>query len=116
MGGLAFTWWARIHLGTLWSGNVTRKPDHHIIDTGPYGLVRHPIYTGLLVALYATALDRGSVLTIAGATVLTLAFAVKAGLEERFLGAELGAEIYGDYRRRVPMLCRSGLYDALAVD
>ena len=104
LAGLAFTWWARIHLGTLWSGNVTRKPDHHIVDTGPYGLVRHPIYTGLLVALYATALDRGSVLAIAGAAVLTLAFAIKARLEERFLGAELGAETYGGYRRRVPML------------
>ncbi len=54
--GLAFTWWARLHLGTLWSGRVTRKADHRIIDSGPYGIVRHPIYTGILVAIYATVL------------------------------------------------------------
>src|SRR5882762_1334359 len=37
--GLAFCWWARIHLGRLWSGAVTRKADHKVIDTGPYALV-----------------------------------------------------------------------------
>ncbi len=47
--GLVFTWWARLHLGRLWSSSVTRKADHHIVDTGPYGLVRHPIYTGVIV-------------------------------------------------------------------
>ena len=42
--GFAFCWWARIHLGKLWSGTITRKADHH-------GLVRHPIYTGILLAV-----------------------------------------------------------------
>ena len=46
--GLLFTWWARIHLGRLWSSSVTRKADHHVVDTGPYGIVRHPIYTGII--------------------------------------------------------------------
>jgi protein-S-isoprenylcysteine O-methyltransferase Ste14 len=102
--GLAFTWWARIHLGTLWSGRVTRKADHRVVDTGPYGLVRHPIYTGILVAIYASALLRIGVFGIAGAAVLTLSFVIKARLEERFLMQELGAEAYEGYRRRVPML------------
>ena len=48
--GLAFSWWARLHLGRLWSGTVTAKAEHRVIDTGPYRLVRHPIYTGLLLA------------------------------------------------------------------
>ena len=102
--GLAFTWWARVHLGTLWSGRVTRKADHHIVDTGPYGIVRHPIYTGILVAIYATVLLRPGVLGIAGAALLTASFVVKLRLEERFLMQELGAEAYEGYRRRVPML------------
>ena len=104
LGGLGFTWWARIHLGTLWSGNITRKANHRIVDSGPYGLVRHPIYTGLMVALFATALDRGSISAIAGAAVLTVSLCIKARLEERFLTAELGVQTYGGYRRRVPML------------
>jgi len=37
--GLAFTWWARLHLGRLWSSTVTRKEHHHVVDSGPYGLV-----------------------------------------------------------------------------
>ena len=88
--GLAFTWWARIHLGTLWSGRVTRKADHHIIDTGPYGIVRHPIYTGILVAILRSVLLRPGVFGIAGAALLTASFVVKARLEERFLMQELG--------------------------
>jgi protein-S-isoprenylcysteine O-methyltransferase Ste14 len=102
--GLAFTWWARIHLGTLWSARVTRKSDHHIIDTGPYSIVRHPIYTGILIAVFATALWRPGVLGIVGAAVLVWSFVVKARLEERFLMQELGTEAYEGYRSRVPML------------
>ena len=45
----------RIHLGALWSGSITRKADHRIVDTGPYGVVRHPIYTGLIAAAIAMA-------------------------------------------------------------
>ena len=41
--GLLFTWWARVSLGSLWSGSVSRKDDHVVIQTGPYRLVRHPI-------------------------------------------------------------------------
>src|SRR5579862_42299 len=51
--GLAFTWWARLYLGRLWSSSVTKKADHYVVDTGPYAIVRHPIYTGLLVAIAA---------------------------------------------------------------
>jgi protein-S-isoprenylcysteine O-methyltransferase Ste14 len=104
LGGFAFAWWARIHLGALWSGRVTRKDDHRIIDSGPYGLVRHPIYTGLLISLYATVLPFAGPLDVAGVAVLTVAFVIKARLEERFLMQELGAEAYAGYKRRVPML------------
>ena len=102
--GFAFTWWARIHLGRLWSGTVTRKADHHIVDTGPYRIVRHPIYTGLLLAVYATAAAKGTVPGVLACVFFTLSFWVKARLEERWLSQELGAEVYDAYRRRVPML------------
>jgi len=102
--GFAFTWWARIHLGRLWSSSVGRKAEHHIVDTGPYGIVRHPIYTGILLSFFASLLLRPGWLGLAAAVVMTASFVVKLRLEERFLSAELGAEAYAAYRRRVPML------------
>jgi protein-S-isoprenylcysteine O-methyltransferase Ste14 len=102
--GLLFTWWARIHLGRLWSSSVGRKADHRVVDTGPYAIVRHPIYTGISVASFATAAMRGTALAWLGAGVMTLGWYVKARMEEVFLREELGAEAYGAYAQRVPML------------
>lgn len=101
--GLGFCWWARLHLGRLWSSNVTRKAGHHVVQSGPYALVRHPIYTGLLLSIYATAAAKGTLWGLFGAIVLTLGIWLKARLEERFLREELG-QAYDDYSRRVPML------------
>jgi len=101
--GLAFAWWARIHLGTLWSGTITRKQDHRIVDTGPYGLVRHPIYTGLLLAGFATAIARGRWEALIGAVLFALGCWIKARTEEKFLSETLGAD-YALYRQRVHML------------
>jgi protein-S-isoprenylcysteine O-methyltransferase Ste14 len=101
--GFAFMWWARLHLGRLWSSSVTRKEHHHVVDTGPYSVVRHPIYTGLLLAIAATTLVRIRADTIAGAAVLATGIYIKARLEEKFLREQLGAA-YDEYARRVPML------------
>lgn len=101
--GLGFTWWARIHLGTLWSGSVTRKAHHKVIKTGPYGIVRHPIYTGISTALIATALLRPGWLGLAGVVLIIASFVIKYRLEERFLMEVLGPE-YAAYRRKVPAL------------
>ena len=100
--GFAFAWWARIHLGPLWSGGVEAKPGHRVIEGGPYALVRHPIYTGLLAVTAAVATVHANVAAVAGLALVTLGFILKARVEERFLQAELGG--YDDYRRRVPML------------
>lgn len=102
--GFAFCWWARIHLGRLWSGIITRKSGHHIIDTGPYALVRHPIYSGLLLAILATMIAKGTLVGIAGAVLLAVSLYMKARLEERFLRQELGPAAYDEYAGRVPML------------
>jgi protein-S-isoprenylcysteine O-methyltransferase Ste14 len=54
LAGISFTWWGRIHLGRFWSNAITHKEGHQVIDTGPYGLVRHPIYTGLIAGMLVT--------------------------------------------------------------
>jgi protein-S-isoprenylcysteine O-methyltransferase Ste14 len=106
--GLAFTWWARLHLGALWSGFVMKKEGHHVVDTGPYAIVRHPIYTGLILSAFATAVQIGTAAAVLGAAIMTIGFWMKARLEERFLRAELGPDAYDSYRRRVPMLVPFG--------
>jgi protein-S-isoprenylcysteine O-methyltransferase Ste14 len=104
IGGFAFAWWARLHLGALWSGTVTRKQDHRVIDTGPYRFVRHPIYTGLITSAFATASAAGYWEMLAGACLIMLGFWLKARLEESFLIEGLGEAEYAAYRARVPML------------
>jgi protein-S-isoprenylcysteine O-methyltransferase Ste14 len=106
--GFAFAWWARIHLGKLWSGLITRKEGHRVVDSGPYAIVRHPIYTGILLSGIATAIAAGTLHAYIGAALLILAYWIKARLEERFLREELGTADYDAYRRRVPMLVPFG--------
>jgi protein-S-isoprenylcysteine O-methyltransferase Ste14 len=102
--GLLFTWWARIHLGRLWSDWVVKKAGHHVVDTGPYRLVRHPIYAGLIFAALATAIEKGTSFALLGVAIVTLAFYIKARREERFLRAELGENAYDAYARKTAML------------
>jgi protein-S-isoprenylcysteine O-methyltransferase Ste14 len=102
--GLLFTWWARIHLGRLWSDWVVKKAGHHVVDTGPYRLVRHPIYVGLIFAALATAIEKGTSFALLGVAIVTLAFYIKARREERFLRAELGENAYDAYARKTAML------------
>jgi protein-S-isoprenylcysteine O-methyltransferase Ste14 len=102
--GFAFAWWARLHLGKLWSAFVTRKTEHRIVDTGPYGIVRHPIYSGIILAAVAVAILKANLYAIIGALLIIIGFWIKARLEERFLSQQLGPETYAAYRHRVPML------------
>jgi len=102
--GALITWWARIHLGRLWSNSITRKEGHRIIDSGPYGVVRHPIYSGLIISILATGVAVATPAALLGALLIAFGLFQKARIEERFLTAELGADAYGRYCRRVPML------------
>jgi protein-S-isoprenylcysteine O-methyltransferase Ste14 len=108
--GFWFAWWARIHLGRLWSDWLTKKAGHHVVDTGPYRLVRHPIYLGVIFAAFATAIEKGTSFALFGAAVLAFAFYTKARREERFLRLELGEDTYDAYARKtamlVPFTCR----------
>jgi protein-S-isoprenylcysteine O-methyltransferase Ste14 len=103
--GFLFTWWARINLGRLWSDwGVTKKAGHHVVDTGPYRLVRHPIYLGIIIAAFATAIEKGTSFALLGAAIITIAFYTKGRREERFLRAELGEGAYDAYARKTAML------------
>ena len=102
-GGLAFTWWARIHLGRLWSSAATLRRDHFLVRVGPYALTRHPIYTGLLLALTGTALARDSVAGLVGLALLLAGIVVKLRQEERLLLERFGTA-YEVYRGAVPAL------------
>ena len=95
---------ARHTLGRLWSAAVTRKEGHRIVAEGPYALTRHPIYTALIGGALALAIAKGSPVALAGAALIIVGYVLKARVEERFLAAELGAEAYAAYARRVPML------------
>jgi protein-S-isoprenylcysteine O-methyltransferase Ste14 len=102
--GISFTWWARIHLGRFWSNAITHKEGHTIVESGPYGLVRHPIYTGLILAILATGAAVATAASLLGALLISFGEWQKARMEERFLSAELGPEAYRSYSRRVPMI------------
>lgn len=102
--GFAFAWWARVHLGALWSVAITRKSAHRIVASGPYAYVRHPIYTGLLWAALCTDLAAASFAASISFAFLYAGFFLKARDEEAFLCDQVDAREYGEYRTRVAML------------
>ncbi|WP_233840058.1 isoprenylcysteine carboxylmethyltransferase family protein [Dyella sp. 2HG41-7] len=101
--GLAFTCWARVTLGRNWSGIVQLKQNHELIVRGPYAWVRHPIYTGLLLAFFGTVLGNGEWHALLGVPLVAFAFWRKLRLEERWL-CELFGDQYRAYMRRVKAL------------
>ena len=101
--GLAISVWARRHLGQFWSSRVTLKVDHQLIQSGPYARVRHPIYSGLLLALIGTALFVGEWRAVAGVALVFAAHWNKARREEALLTREFGAT-YDQYRGRTGAL------------
>jgi protein-S-isoprenylcysteine O-methyltransferase Ste14 len=101
--GLLFTVWARVHLGGNWSGNVTVKEGHTLVTNGPYRWVRHPIYTGVFLALIGTALAVGTARAFVGAGLILLGFVIKLRVEEARMRETFPAD-YGDYSRRTARL------------
>jgi protein-S-isoprenylcysteine O-methyltransferase Ste14 len=98
--GLAFCVWARATLGRNWSGTITLKEGHELIERGPYRLVRHPIYTGLLAMFLATALASGH---LGGIVAVLLAFAsfwIKLSEEETLMLQQFPDQ-YWSYQQRV---------------
>jgi protein-S-isoprenylcysteine O-methyltransferase Ste14 len=89
--GVAFAIWARWHIGRNWSAEVTIKKDHQLIRTGPYERIRHPIYTGILLALLGTVIAVGEYRALVCFALTTAGFVFKAKREEEFLAVEFGA-------------------------
>jgi protein-S-isoprenylcysteine O-methyltransferase Ste14 len=88
--GISFAIWARYTLGQNWSSKVTIKVDHELIRSGPYARVRHPIYTGILLALAGSALAMAEPRGWIAVLLALIAFCVKAAREEKMLAQEFG--------------------------
>lgn len=102
-GGVLFSVWGRRCLGKNWSQAVTVKEGHELITTGPYAVVRHPIYTGLLLAFVSSALARGEWRGLLAVVLVFVTLWQKLRLEEKWIRAPFG-ESYEAYSRRVAAL------------
>jgi protein-S-isoprenylcysteine O-methyltransferase Ste14 len=101
--GVALACWARHVLGRNWSSVVQLKRGHELIDSGPYSMVRHPIYSGLLLAFVGTALKVGDWRGLLAVAIVLASFWRKLRLEELWLAQEFG-EAYSAYARRTKAL------------
>jgi protein-S-isoprenylcysteine O-methyltransferase Ste14 len=98
--GLAFCLWARATLGRNWSGTITLKKEHELIVRGPYRIVRHPIYTGLLAMVTATVVVNGHLAGIIGALLVLVGLWIKLSNEEKLMLKQFPDQ-YTAYRQRV---------------
>ncbi len=103
IGGLLFAVWARVHLGRNWSSSVTIKQGHELITTGPYVLVRHPIYTGILTGFVGTAIALSEVRGAVAFVLIFIAFLTKLRIEEKWMSSHFGQE-YVTYARQTAAL------------
>jgi protein-S-isoprenylcysteine O-methyltransferase Ste14 len=101
--GLLFAVWSRLHLGRNWSAMVTLKEGHELVRSGPYRFVRHPLYTGFLTALVASAVVAETGDAFIGVAIIIVAYLVKMGREEKVLTLEFG-EKYRTYTHDVARL------------
>jgi protein-S-isoprenylcysteine O-methyltransferase Ste14 len=101
--GIAFAIWARVWIAGNWSSDVTLKRDHELIVDGPFRWVRHPIYTGILVALAGTALAVGEWRGVLAVVLAGAAYWRKLTIEEAVMRRQFG-EAYARYSDRVPAL------------
>jgi protein-S-isoprenylcysteine O-methyltransferase Ste14 len=100
--GLLFAVWARIHIGRNWGTPMTQKQDPELVTSGPYRLVRHPIYSGILLAVVGTSVALGwRILVIFGLSAIYFIYA--ATVEEKFL-TEQFPDAYPAYKRSSKML------------
>lgn len=101
--GLLFALWARQHLGSNWSRSVTIKEGHELITSGPYALVRHPIYTGILGGFLGTAIALSQVRGFVGFALVFVVFWAKLRMEEEWMHSQFG-ETYATYAHQTAAL------------
>lgn len=90
--GLFVSSWSRIALGKYWSDKVILQTEHRLIRNGPYSCMRHPLYSGVLLAVLGTALVLGEVRGLLSFVILLVNYAIKARREERILAERFGTE------------------------
>jgi len=98
--GLAFSVWARLYLGSNWSPIATLKKGQTLVRSGPYGIVRHPIYSGLMVAIIGTAVVFGGYRVIISIICVFLFAWVRITEEEKLMSKQFGQE-YSKYKKKV---------------
>ena len=98
--GLVFAIWARVILGRNWSGVITLKEGHELIERGPYRVVRHPIYTGILAMFAGTAIATGYFGGFLGLLLVFVSFWLKLKREEDLMLKHFPGK-YAVYQRRV---------------
>jgi protein-S-isoprenylcysteine O-methyltransferase Ste14 len=103
LAGLGFAIWARLHLGINWSGQPMIRIDHKLVRSGPYNIVRNPIYTGILIAMAGTTIVVGEFWAMAVTVILLLAFLMKIRMEEKILQEEFG-ESFIQYKKEIKSL------------
>jgi len=96
--GLLFAVWARLYLGGNWSSAVTVKVGHELVRGGPYRWVRHPIYSGLVLAMLGTAIANREVRGVIALVLMFVALTIKSRTEERAMTSTFGEE-YEEYSR-----------------
>jgi protein-S-isoprenylcysteine O-methyltransferase Ste14 len=101
--GLLFAVWAREHLGRNWSSSVTIKQGHELITSGPYAVVRHPIYTGILTGFLGMAIAISQVRGFIVFALFLLAFWIKLRREEQWMRSQFG-EVYVTYAHQTAAL------------
>ncbi len=101
--GSALCIWARRALGEFWSDKVALKIDHQLIRRGPYARLRHPIYSGVLLAIAGTALAMGEWRGAVAFALMTTNYFVKAKREDRILASRFG-EDFTEYKRQTGFL------------
>lgn len=101
--GLAFMIWSRVTLGRNWSGRIAIKENHQLITSGPYSLVRHPMYTGFILAFFFSVVLLGEMRGAVALGILLTGILMKIQLEEKFV-REVFGQRYIVYSRQVKRL------------
>lgn len=108
MVGLALSLWARFYIGRNWNALVVFTENHQLVRSGPYAIVRHPIYAGFMLATLGTAIAFGQATGLVAVALIVISWGYKSRLEEALMIEQFGAE-YEQYRREVkgliPLVC-----------
>lgn len=97
--GVVFAIWAGYHIAQYWSAGVALRADDQLIRSGPYGRIRHPIYPGMLLVVFGTALAIGRWRALVACAMVLAAFTEKSKREEKLPASQFGSA-FDEHRRR----------------